>query len=208
MLKKKVLLACCSLLIAGGSFAQTQEEGQPVASPVRHSSTESILSVAPIQFTENGVGLSFSYEKWIDNAGIISYNLPVIATFNLNSSTNLGDHQDAMFYIAPGLKFYPTSSHGTLKYAIGPSLVIGAGEKTKDYGYYDNTTYQHVYDYKTQSKFMLGVMVSNSLNINPTAHFYLGLDFGFGFTYINRVGGSNDGLTGIVQSGFKIGYRF
>ena len=200
---KKILLLIAPLVMAGSAFAQS-EEAAP-ASPVKASSGDHILAIAPIQFTENGVGLSFSYEKGIDKGGIVSYYLPIITTFNLNNNVDHGDHQDAMFYFAPGIKFYPTSSHGTVKYAIGPSLVIGAGEKTTSSYYNNGVPYL---EYNTQSKFILGVIVNNSLNINPTPHFYLGIDFGFGFTYINRVGGNNDGLNGIVQSGFKIGYKF
>ncbi len=194
------------LLISGIAKAQTDEAP---ASPAHNGENSNIIAIAPIQFTENGVGLAFSYEKGIDKAGIVAYNLPLIATFNLNNNVSNGDHQDAMFYFSPGIKFYPTSSHGNVKYAIGPSLVIGAGEKTKGTSIYDpNFPYTTTTTYTTQSKFIVGIMVSNSLNINPTEHFYLGLDFGFGFTYINRLAGNNDGLTGVVQSGFKIGYRF
>lgn len=201
---KKLLLFIAPLLIAGSAFAQSEES--PAASPVRSGSGDNIIAIAPIQFTENGVGLSFSYEKGIDKGGIVSYYLPVITTFNLNNNVDHGDHQDAMFYFSPGIKFYPTSSHGSVKYAIGPSLVIGAGEKTTS-SYNANGGNPYI-EYNTQSKFIVGVIVNNSLNINPTPHFYLGIDFGFGFTYINRVGGNNDGLAGIVQSGFKIGYKF
>ncbi len=204
MIKKIVLLSTLPILLASIANAQSATENATtstteVASPIA-AKGKNIVSLAPIQFTENGVGLSFSYEKGIDNGGIVAYNLPVIVTFNLNTNSSNGNHQDAMAYFSPGIKFYPTSSYGTVKYAIGPSLVIGAGEKTS-YSYDYNT-------YNTQSKFIFGIIVSNSLNINPTPHFYMGIDFGFGFTYFNRLGGNNDGITGIVQSGFKMGYRF
>lgn len=204
MSRKRLLLLATSILVSGKLLAQSQET--PVQQ--RPLTNDNIIAVAPIQFTENGVGLSFSYEKGIDRGGIVAYNLPVIATFNLNNNVQQGEHQDAMLYFSPGLKFYPTSSHGGVKYAIGPSLVIGAGEKTTSTNVYNYATNSYDYSYNTQDKFILGIIVSNSVNINPTPHFYIGIDFGFGFTYINRVGGFNDGLNGIVQSGFKIGYRF
>lgn len=206
MFRKKLIMLALPLMMSGAVNAQSKEESTGEAT---HSGDNSnIISIAPIQFTENGVGLAFSYEKGIDKGGIVAYNLPIIATFNLNNNVSNGDHQDAMFYFSPGIKFYPTTSHGTVKYAIGPSLVIGAGEKTTHNDIYNPVYPYTTTTYNTQSKFILGIMVSNSLNINPTPHFYLGLDFGFGFTYINRLAGNNDGLTGIVQSGFKIGYRF
>lgn len=184
--------------------------------PVRASNamklSKSILAFSPIAFTENGVGFAFSFEQGIDKSGIIAYSLPIIATFNLNNAQESANnkHQDGMVYFSPGIKFYPTSSYGRVKYAIGPSLVLGAGEKTTGgdtYVYVPYGSYQFV-PYQTQSKFLLGIMVNNSLNINPTPHFYMGLEFGFGFTYINTLGGTNQGITGITQSGFKLGYRF
>ena len=174
--------------------------------------SNALIAIAPIQFTENGVGLAVNFEKAIDKDGIISYNLPAIATFNLNNSSDNGQKQDPMFYFSPGIKFYPTGMFGKTKFAIGPSLVIGAGEKTtsQNYSTYDpvHSTYTYYNSLTTRSKFILGIMVSNSLNINPTPHFYLGLDFGFGITYINKLDGANQGLNGIVQGGFKLGYRF
>lgn len=173
-----------------------------------------VLAAAPIQFTENGVGFSVGYEKALDRAGIIAFTLPVIATFNLNNQSEdvANKHQDAMFYFAPGLKFYPTGGYGRTKYAVGPSLVIGAGEKTTggEYSYYSGYGGYHTgfTPYETSSKFILGILVNNSLNINPAPHLYLGMDFGFGFTYINQVGGVNQGITGMVQGGFKMGYRY
>lgn len=210
MIKRKLLLLAASVLLTGSAFAQTddQQGGEPVASPVRAKLYNSIVSISPIQFTENGVGIAFAFEQGIDKGGIVAYNLPIVTTFNLNNNIDHGDHQDAMFYFSPGIKFYPTTSYGVCKYAVGPSLVIGAGEKTTGHYYYDPIGGGGYYNYDTRSKFILGIMIANSLNINPTPHFYLGLDFGFGFTYINRVGGRNDGMNGIVQGGFKIGYRF
>lgn len=171
---------------------------------------KNIWTVSPMYFTENGVGLAVSYERSLDPGGIVAYTLPVIATFNLNNSneTAAGKNEDAMVYFAPGFKFYPTSNRGVVKYAVGPSLVFGAGERTTGgdryflgYNYYSEP-------YLTRTKLMMGMMVDNSLNITPTEHLYMGINFGFGFTYINRLGGSNYGTSGIVQGGFKIGYRF
>ena len=169
-----------------------------------------ILALSPMYFTENGVGVAFSYEKGLDPGGIISFTLPVAATFNLNTSTETaaGKNEDAMVYVMPGIKFYPTSNRGVIKYAVGPSLVLGGGQKTTGgdkyfllYNYYSEPYVMH-------AKLMMGVMVDNSLNISPTEHLYMGVNFGFGFTYINRLDGTNFGTTGIVQGGFKLGYRF
>lgn len=172
-----------------------------------------VLALAPIQFTENGLGVALSYERAIDKDGIVAFYLPVIATWNLSNSTyidnNTGQtvngHADMMAYAMPGIKIYPTGSYGVVRYSVGPSLVIGAGQRSNQiYDPYSNPTSQYV----TQQHFVLGIMVNNSLNINPSPHVYLGLDFGFGFTYMDRIAGLNQNTSGLVQGGFKIGYRF
>ncbi len=169
-----------------------------------------VLSFAPVQFTEAGVaGFSIGYERVLDKNGIISVNIPATAVFNFKSTTDYYgttyNSNDYMYYLTPGVKIYPTGAYGIYKYAVGPSLVVGNGMKTQD-------TY---YTYGTgpiapvsQSHFLFGMMINQSVNINPTPHLYLGSEFGFGFTYINQLAGVNQGTSGLVQFSFKIGYRF
>lgn len=214
---KSVYILALSLLGSFAAEAQTQDitadpnyvrelpvpDGFRNHSGMRMQLSDRLLTVSPMQFTENGVGLSVSYEKGIDKDGIITYNLPVMATFNLSNTYEQVHNQDAMFYVMPGLKFYPTSYFGKVKYAVGPALVLGAGQQT----IYTNEFPYYSPQYNTYSKFILGIVVNNSLNINPTPRFYMGLDFGFGFSYINRVDNVNKGMMGLVNGGFKIGYR-
>jgi hypothetical protein len=167
-----------------------------------------VVAIAPLQFTENGLGFSFSYERAVDKQGIIAFYLPVILTFNLangsyynyNTGVQENGHQDMMFYVMPGVKLYPTGSFGRVRYGIGPSLVIATGEKSfNDY----NTGFNVI-----QTHTMLGMIINNSLNINPNAHIHMGLELGLGFSYLNRVGGINQETKFLAQGGFKIGYRF
>ncbi len=160
-----------------------------------------VLGLSPMQFTEIGVGFGLSYEHSIDKNGIVNYILPAVLTFNSSTTYQTDErHQDPMFYLMPGLKFYPKSCYGKIKYAIGPSMVIGAGKQRSD-GYYWGT-------YQTYDKFLFGVMLNNSINFNPTDHIYLGVELGLGFTYLNRLNGVNNGVEGLSQGGLKIGYRF
>ncbi len=180
-------------------------------SEARLNYKSNVLAISPMQFSENGLGIGLSYEKAIDKKGIIAFYLPAAFTLNLNSSyydyttgTNVNGHQDAMYYLMPGVKIYPTGSYGIVRYAVGPSIVVADGQKSSSVydPYYGSSNYQ------TQSHFMLGIMVNNSLNINPTPHVYLGLELGLGFTYMNQVGGLNQGTAFLAQGGFRIGYRF
>lgn len=201
MLSKILIASVLSILVVGNTHAQDAVVVADPATPVL-SPYNKVLAIAPIQFTENGVGLSVSYEQAIDKECIVSFILPVVVTFNLAHDQKYGNKQDAMFYFMPGIKFYPTGGFGKIKYAIGPSLVLGAGQDT------DPVYNPLVPEYKTRSNFLLGIMVNNSINFNATPHFYLGLDFGFGFTYIHKLDGENQGIGGLVEGGLKLGYRF
>ncbi len=179
------------------------EPKQPVM-----SGKQSILAMSPLQFTETGIGMSFSFEQSLDKSGIVSFILPVVATFNpIKNAVNENNANDYMYYLMPGIKIYPTSNRGKIKYAIGPSMVIGAGERTK-YTYYYGYNSGFSSSQEHHNKFIVGVTINNSINFKPTRHIYMGLDFGFGFTYLNRFGDVNQGMGGLVNGGFKIGYIY
>lgn len=170
-----------------------------------------ILSLAPLQFSENGLGVGLSYECALDKKSIIAFYIPVAATFDLSNGTyfnpNTNTYQngktDGMYYAMPGIKVYPTGNTGLVRYAIGPSLVVGIGQSS-------SATYDanNNFVYLTQTHSILGMIVNNSLNINPSPHVYLGIELGLGFTYLNRIGGLNQGTETLVQGGLKIGFRF
>ncbi len=173
---------------------------------------KNIIAIAPLQLTENGIGFSLSYERELDKRGILSFYIPAMLTFDINNSStnvnypynsNQSVNADPMFYVMPGIKFYPTGSHGKVKYSVGPALVIADGKHT-DYTYDLNGNYTQV----QEDHFIFGAIVNNSLNINPTAHLNLGLDFGLGGSYVNKLNGVNQGITTLTQFSFKIGYRF
>ena len=188
------------------------KDDEGIDSKMKLSYAPNLLSLAPFQFTENGLGVGLSYERSLDSRGVIAFYLPVMVTFDLNNgtyydySTNAYKNSptDMMFYAMPGIKVYPTGSHGFVKYAVGPSLVVADGQKsTAVFNGFTGTTSE-----QTQAHFMLGMIINNSVNFNPSEHVYLGLELGLGFTYLNRVGGLNQDTNGLVQGSFKIGYRF
>jgi hypothetical protein len=184
---------------------------------------KNIFAVAPLQITDN-IGVGLSYERVLDKKGMISFYLPVCVGFNdnNNSSTfssnpspyyNTGNQEYQSYYILPGVKIYPTSSKGKVRYSVGPSLAFIFTKQMA------NNTYIAYYDpygnpvyggtgYSLQDRFMLGVMINNTLNIQPTPHLYMGVELGLGVTYMNKVGSVNVGETTIGQFAFKMGYRF
>ena len=109
----------------------------------------------------------------------------------------------------PGVKIYPTGSKGKVRYSVGPSLAFVFGQQ---YSYYPMYNPQYgIYAgqvEKMEDRFAVGMMINNSLNIQPTPHLYLGLELGLGVTYLQQVGGNDVGTNTLGQFAFKIGYRF
>lgn len=194
-----------------GSVADEHHSENAGKRNARGNYGKNIIALAPLQFTDNGLGFSLSYQRVLDKDAIISFYLPAILTFNLNSgsylntttNTYVNGHQDMMLYFAPGVLLHPGGSFGKVRYGIGPSIVYATGEKSSVLTDVWGNSYEKISD-----RMMLGMMLNNSLNINPSEHIYLGLELGLGFTYLNRIDGINNDTRGLVQGGFKIGYRF
>ena len=188
-------------------FGEQERSTQKAKKPVKYGNN--IISVIPMQVLTNNVGLGLSYERVLDKAGIISFYLPVSIEFDGSPNNGIGPapvngETYPSYYIMPGVKFYPTGSKGVVRYAVGPNLAYVAG---KEFNFvYDNLGNIVGQDVQNTSK--LGVMVTNSLNINPTSHIHLGIELGIGFTYMNKLGNTELGTDALAQFGFKIGYRF
>jgi len=183
------------------------------SSPNASKYGKNIIALAPLQLTgdnvQSGVGLSLSYERMLDKNGIISFYMPIIASFSNNNNYYYGNTYTnttyTSWYFMPGVKFYPTGSRGIIRYAVGPSFVIAAGNTGQYVDPYGNTS--------SGNYSIFGFMVNNSLNICPTPHLYLGLELGLGVSYITNQNNSYNSSVGIdanpmVQFAFKIGYRF
>lgn len=237
---KRLLITALSLLLVGATYAQEDDfdsplternnlDGSPVVKrniPMDHEwNSLSTIAISPFQYSENGVGIGLSYEHALDHDGIISVYVPVIATFNLRKNNrydydpyyygggpvNAPTNSNVMVYAMPGVKFYPTGM-GKVKYAVGPSVVLGAGQKlVNDYVYVYDPVYNYYpgsYNYGVYDRYLLGMMLNNSLNINATRRLYVGAEMGFGLTYFDYVNNVNRGVTFLTQGAFKIGYTF
>jgi hypothetical protein len=220
MQTKMILAGIVGLFMGLSVSGQTTDENVMIRdenTPMPRKYGRNVLAFSPIQFSENGVaGLGVSYEHVIDAAGILSFYVPVSAVLSIDNSFNTDYYgntveyrSDPMFYLMPGVKIYPTGCFGKARYAIGPSLVVAAGQKT-EYNYDYPYTYPGPTNYYgvTRDRFLLGMMVNQSVNINPTPHLYIGAELGLGFTYLHLEDGVNRGTVPLFQFGFKVGYRF
>jgi len=171
-----------------------------------------IISVMPMQITSN-VGVGMAYERVLDKAGILSFYLPVTVAFNPQATDPVtgirtGANNNPEWFIMPGLKFYPTGGKGVVRYGIGPNLAYITGKRWINDFVYDNMGNIVAVDSGWRTRSTLGIMITNSLNINPNAHLHLGLELGMGFSYFNKIGSRNENVAFLGQFGFKIGYRF
>lgn len=192
-----ILLSGIAICFSSLCFAQdTDKKPEPEYG-------KTVIAIAPISFSEISKGVGLSYERALDKDGIISLWIPVMFGFrtysdNLTYTSNSAVYGN--FYAMPGIKIYPTGSFAKCKYSIGPNLVLATGDRPTDYNIL-------IGGGPTENFLKLGFMVNNSLNLNPMRHLYLGLDFGFGITYINQQGGVDKGTSGLVHFAFRIGYR-
>lgn len=251
---KGILLTALSLFLIGTTNAQHMDsdddgisnervgfDGSPMPADHHHHDGDGVLwnhlttiSINPLQFTESGVGGGLSYERALDQHGIVSVYVPFIAAFSLKGDRGnyndinynsyyyggyYGNYTDTrnsyMLYAMPGIKFYPTGM-GHVKYAVGPSAVIGWGQRKETgymYAYPAYNTYSSyappaTYYSTTYNRLLFGMMINNSLNIQATPHLHIGLELGLGFSYYDRIGNFNEGSKFLSQGNFSMGYTF
>lgn len=175
-----------------------------------------VIAFAPLQVNNGGVGLGLSYERLLDKKGVIAFYLPVTVSFRgeeLYMGNGTQYEEIYSYFFMPGVKIYPTGGKGIVRYGVGPSLVFAFDKDYQnDLIYHNGTVVGQDIGYR--DRFIFGIMINNSINVNPTEHLYLGLEMGLGFSYYERIDGvsstSTVGPDGepLVQFGFKAGYRF
>jgi hypothetical protein len=203
---KLKLFSFSVLLVLANSICYAQNSNNKKNAP---EYGKSVWAIAPISFSEVSKGIGLSYERALDEKGIIALWIPVMFGFRSYENNILYNAYDnnavyGHFYAMPGIKIYPSGNDGACKYSLGPNFVFATGDKATPNDYISPTGNPVS---PTESFLKLGFMLNNSLNINPTQHLYLGLDFGFGITYLYQVSGINNGTTGLVHFAFRIGYR-
>lgn len=208
-MKKGILAVAIILGVANAGKAQTAAGS---------SYGSNILSFAPLQMTEEGPrGIGVHYERQLDSKGIFNLYLPFAATilssvyYDPNVSQYDQRSHSAYFDFFPGLKICPTGSHKKVYYGVGPSLAFGFGSRNTTVSMYDPATGQYLYTTGVKASiFRAGILVNNSINVQPTPRFYMGMEFGIGYAYLTHdhydYYGDDDDV--LVNLNFKVGYRF
>lgn len=184
---------------------------------------KNIFSFSPIAMTNtSATGIGLSYERTLDKNYIASFFLPISVSFRSKSEPNNNyyytDRGSAtVLWAYPGVKIYPTGSNRRVSYAIGASIPFAVGTESNLYTNYLPNGNQ-VNDYRETNIFMMGAMITNYLNIQPSRKVFLGLQLGLGIPYIKNSSDdgpdyryryySPDNMEPWVDFSFRIGYRF
>ncbi|MBS1585899.1 MAG: hypothetical protein JSS82_10190 [Bacteroidetes bacterium] len=188
---------------------------------------DNLVTFAPANVTENGFGIGMSYEHAFGKKGIVALYFPVSVSFgdvngdpsypgyNSGNGTFSRTYTNVSFMIGP--KIYPTGCRGKVRYALAPVLTLVTGQRPAEsmdnyyYAYYNNYNYPYYngnYYNGNVENFQFGGMLINSLNMNPSKHLYIGLELGWGFTWINRLANIDQNTRMTAQFAFRLGYRF
>jgi hypothetical protein len=153
------------------------------------------------------MGFGGSYERLILKNNMIGLYLPFAYSMDNGNNDNVNS---TMFWMYPGAKFYPTGNNGIVRYGVGLSAAIGVGKYSEPQWIFDPNTQTQTFVDRKANVTAFGPMITNSLNLQPSPHVYIGLELGLGIPY--SVTESQDFYTPyedvLVQFHFKIGYRF
>jgi hypothetical protein len=207
-----------------GRFRDEDDDNREIRGGSRHDRhgkkkiayAANLVTFSPANITENGFGIGLSYEHNFGKRGFVSLYVPMNLTFGEasdiyvpggNSGSSWTSYTNFNFMIGP--KIYPSGSKGKVKYSIAPLLSITSGQRPAQYDTYLNN-YYYYYNYPTGNveNFQFGGMLMHSLNMNPGKHLYIGMDFGWGFTFVNQLNNMDQDTREMVQFSFRLGYRF
>lgn len=179
-----------------------------------------IIGVSPVHMTNvSAVGFGLSYERMLDRENIVSLYLPAVFSFKRSTDEYyFGQNQPfqdrrSMLWFYPGVKIYPTGSDGVVRYSVGPSMAVGTGNRQYTRQIYDPNTGNSSYLDVSKDIFVMGVMVNNTLNVQPSPKVRIGLELGLGIPYYtneDRDAGYYNLISEepLVQFNFTVGYRF
>lgn len=180
-----------------------------------------ILSFSPVHMTNtSAVGFGLSYERVLDKNNILSFYFPIVYSFKNNndyydpSVSSYTNNKSTMLWVYPGIKIYPTGNNGVVRYSVGPCLAFGSGSRNYANSVFDPVSNSYIIVQHEESVFVMGLLVNNSLNIQPTPKLHLGLELGIGIPYYTDEKNNNSYYYNLykdlplVQFNFNIGYRF
>ncbi|RYE00383.1 MAG: hypothetical protein EOP54_00325 [Sphingobacteriales bacterium] len=179
-------------------------------------SPANVVRFTPITVFYGGVGLGLSYERFMDKAQRVSFNLPVyggLRNYFIGHSGSVGIvESNFSMLVNPGIRLYPRGHSRKLVYAIGPSVFLSHGT---DNGYQGSTDPTGNYvEYAEGTETRVGSMINNSFSFNISPRFNVGLEAGVGVSLYTRLKNNTTQIarTGLIAPmalfAFQVGYKF
>ena len=201
------------LLFCGCHRAWAQDKTPITDTAMREAGYKrATVFISPALFTENGPGAGIAYDCPVNARKNIAVHISAIATFNIANTNKIYNYNtgyyntgnpDAMFYLMPGVQFYPFGSKSKFGYSLGPSLVIAGGKKSSPYYNYNGLNEAEL----VQKHFVTGITLQNCIRYRYTSRICLELEAGCGGSLINKTGGVNEDSQLLVNGALQIGFR-
>lgn len=205
-----LVLGLCSLNASG-------KKPEPLPYNYQSHSPANVVRFSPLSVFYGGVGLGLSYERFIDKAQRVSFNLPVyggLRNYLVGQSAGSAVEPESNFSILvnPGIRLYPRGHSRKLVYAIGPSVFLSHGTEN---GYQGDTDPSGNYvEYAEGTETRVGSMINNSLSMNISPRFNVGIEVGVGVSLYTRLKNNTTQIsrTGLIEPmalfAFQVGYKF
>lgn len=199
------------VLLSTSMFAQGFKQQAKDEHRKNSSLGKDILTFYPFQIMvtnadqeDVNLNIGVSYERILNNE-LIGIKLAAFRSLS-----------DPYYYFTPTLKIYPFHQ-GTVRFAVGPQLIIGMGSMNYSVNLYDpNNGYYTQHKSGTRKQF--GFAVSPSLNVTMSEHFYITAESSLGIMYYDNMpyanstyynyNYSNNPVNPAFQLNFGMGYRF
>lgn len=207
-MNSKLIVAALLLLLLPFELWAQQES-------ITRTPLKSVVRFAPMSIFYGGVGGGISYEHFLDKDRKISLMLPL--TFGLRGYL-IGDNSGALssedlnysVLFNPGIRMYPKGQR-RLSYAIGASFFTTYGSEN---GFKRDNSSGAYNMYTKGTEMRLGSIISNSLTVNLSKRFNVGVEalVGCSFKTFYKDKSTNTMLSDAVKAmgGFSVqlGYRF
>jgi hypothetical protein len=167
-----------------------------------------ILSAVALA-NNTGPGFGLQYETMISNSGKLSLVLPLsFCSSTVSKSRSPGganpdaqDRHPLMVFVAPGIRYYPTTSNGIARYSIGANVMFGRGTGAGHTS--TNGTNQ------LESRQITGLLLANAITFQITPHIRTGLELSLGIGVDDGVrSAAGPGVNPLGQISFALGYRW
>lgn len=204
-----LVLGLCSVNASG-------KKPEPLSHNYQGHASANSIRFSPVSVFYGGVGLGLSYERFIDKAQRVSFNLPVyggLRNYFIGQSRSVGIvESNFSILVNPGIRLYPRGHSRKMVYAIGPSVFLSHGTEN---GYQGGTDPLGNYvEYAEGTEMRVGSMINNSLTFNISPRFNVGLDAGLGVSLYTRLKNNTTqtSRTGLIEPmalfAFQVGYKF